>query len=158
MHNFLEQGKDMAWIADHYHINIPLTWALCLEGKTDQERFEEVEGDARAEIALRNSWAHVADILEERVAKSLGQFQQGTHQKKKFKIYARSARAFPMTWSAESSDHFGKIKADLERKGKLIEDFDIAIAAIAMAHKCGVITANQTHLKRVKNIESQSWQ
>ena len=52
-----------------------------------------VEGDARAEIALRNSWAHVADILEERVAKSLGQFQQGTHQKKQFKLYARSARA-----------------------------------------------------------------
>ena len=25
MHNFLEQGKDMAWIADHYHIDIPLT-------------------------------------------------------------------------------------------------------------------------------------
>ena len=21
MHNFLEQGKDMAWIADHYHID-----------------------------------------------------------------------------------------------------------------------------------------
>jgi len=40
MHSFLEQGKDMAWIADHYHIGIPLTWALCLEGKTDQERFE----------------------------------------------------------------------------------------------------------------------
>jgi len=56
-----------------------------------------VEGDARAEIALRNSWAHVADILEERVAKSLGQFQQGTHQKEKFKIYARSARASPIT-------------------------------------------------------------
>jgi len=26
MHNFLEQGKDMAWIADHYHIDIPLTF------------------------------------------------------------------------------------------------------------------------------------
>lgn len=56
-----------------------------------------LEGDARAEIALCNSWAHVADILEERVAKSLGQFQQGTHQKNKFNIYARSARASPTT-------------------------------------------------------------
>jgi len=44
MHNFLEQGKDMAWIADHYHIDIPLTWALCLEGKTNQERFKEELG------------------------------------------------------------------------------------------------------------------
>ncbi len=42
MHNFLEQGKDMAWIAEHYHIDIPLTRALCLEGKTDQERFVEL--------------------------------------------------------------------------------------------------------------------
>ncbi len=63
-----------------------------------------------------------------------------------------------LPWSAESSNHFGKIKADLERQGKLIDDFDIAIAAIAIAHKCGVITVNQTHFKRIKNIECQSWQ
>ena len=62
-------------------------------------REKYVEG-ARAEIALRNSWAHVADILEERVAKSLGQFQQGTHQKKKFKIYVRSARLSPIIFLA----------------------------------------------------------
>lgn len=63
-----------------------------------------------------------------------------------------------LPWSSESSDYFGKIKADLERQGKLIDDFDIAIAAIAIAHKCSVITANQTHFKRIKNMECQSWQ
>ena len=62
-----------------------------------------------------------------------------------------------LPWSSESSDNFGKIKADLERRGELIDDFDIAIAAIAMAHKCGVITANLSHFRRIGNIESKSW-
>lgn len=62
-----------------------------------------------------------------------------------------------LTWSAESSDNFGKIKADLERLGELIDDFDIAIAAIAMAHKCCVITANLGHFGRIRNLESKSW-
>lgn len=62
-----------------------------------------------------------------------------------------------LPWSSESSDYFGKIKAYLERLGKLIDDFDIAIAAIAMAHKCGVITANLSHFRRIRNLESKSW-
>jgi len=63
-----------------------------------------VLGDVRAEIALRNSLADVGDVLEERVAESLGPFQQGTHHKKKrFKIYARSARTSPNNFSATST-------------------------------------------------------
>ncbi len=62
-----------------------------------------------------------------------------------------------LSWSPESSNNFGKIKADLERRGKLIDDFDIAIAAIATAHKCGVITGNLSHFQRIRNIECKSW-
>ena len=63
-----------------------------------------------------------------------------------------------LPWSSEASDNFGKIKADLEGRGKLIDDFDIAIAAIAIAHKCGVITANLNHFRRIKNLECKSWE
>lgn len=62
-----------------------------------------------------------------------------------------------LPWTSESSEQFGEIKADLERRGKLIDDFDIAIAAIALAHKCGVITANLNHFRRIEGLESQSW-
>lgn len=62
-----------------------------------------------------------------------------------------------LPWTSESSDQFGKIKADLEQQGKLIDDFDIAIAAIAVAHNCAVITANLNHFKRINKLESQSW-
>lgn len=63
-----------------------------------------------------------------------------------------------LSWSSEASIHFGKIKADLEQLGKMIDDFDIAIGAIAMAHNCGVITSNQVHFKRIKNLEIKSWE
>ena len=62
-----------------------------------------------------------------------------------------------LPWSPESSDQFGKIKADLEHSGKLIDDFDIAIAAIAVSHKCCIISANLKHFQRIKNLKSKSW-
>jgi tRNA(fMet)-specific endonuclease VapC len=63
-----------------------------------------------------------------------------------------------LPWQPESSENYGSIKADLERRGKPIDDFDIAIAAIAMSHKCGVITANLRHFKRIINLATKSWQ
>lgn len=62
-----------------------------------------------------------------------------------------------LPWSSEASDYFGKIKVELEHRGELIDDFDIAIAAIAMAHKCGVITGNLSRFRRIRNLESKNW-
>lgn len=62
-----------------------------------------------------------------------------------------------LPWSGEASGYFGKIKAALESGGTLIDDFDIAIAAIAMAHDCGVITANLKHFRRIKGLKIKTW-
>ena len=62
-----------------------------------------------------------------------------------------------LPWQSEASKKFGEIKADLERRGKIIDDFDIAIAAIAISHECGVITANLKHFERIKDLETKSW-
>ena len=42
LHNLLSQGRDMEYIARHYNMDLPLVWALRLEGKTDQEKFKEL--------------------------------------------------------------------------------------------------------------------
>ena len=60
-----------------------------------------------------------------------------------------------LPWSSKSSEHFGRIKADLEHRGMLIDDFDTAIAAIAIAHKCGLITSNLSHFRRIENLETK---
>ena len=43
----LSQGHDMDYIARHYNMDLALVWALRLEGKTDQEKFKELEWGLR---------------------------------------------------------------------------------------------------------------
>ena len=62
-----------------------------------------------------------------------------------------------LPWIDEASSYFGMIKADLEKKGQLIDDFDIAIAAIAMSHSAGVMTANMNHFCRIRNLQCLDW-
>lgn len=47
-----------------------------------------------------------------------------------------------LTWDDQSSVNFGSIKAGMEKAGTPIDDFEIAIAAIAMGYDAAVITAN----------------
>lgn len=62
-----------------------------------------------------------------------------------------------LPWIPESSEYFGKIKAELENSGNLIDDFDIAIASIAMSHSVHVVTANLSHFKRIEGLSCQHW-
>ncbi|MBW2078517.1 MAG: type II toxin-antitoxin system VapC family toxin [Deltaproteobacteria bacterium] len=62
-----------------------------------------------------------------------------------------------LPWLFEASYNFGIIKADLETRGAVIADFDIAISAIAMAHECTVVTANLDHFSRIKRLNCRFW-
>ena len=48
MHNLLSQGRDMDYIAKHFHMDIALALALWLEGTTDQEKFKALGCGLRA--------------------------------------------------------------------------------------------------------------
>ena len=69
--------------------------------------------------------------------------------------YLEVLRQIP--WDDESSQNYGTIKANLEKRGELIDDFDIAIAAIALSHDAEVITANLAHFKRVTGLACRHW-
>jgi len=60
-------------------------------------------------------------------------------------------------WTDAVSDHFGTIKATLERKGTRIEDFDAAIAAHALAEGAVLVTANLGHMVRVPGLSVEDW-
>ena len=60
-------------------------------------------------------------------------------------------------WSDDVSDAYGEIKAALERKGERIEDFDIAIAAHAVAAGSVLVTANVKHMLRVAGLDVEDW-
>lgn len=54
-------------------------------------------------------------------------------------------------------DAFGAIKATLERRGRRIEDFDVAIAAHALATGAVLVTANTDHMSRAPGLQVEDW-
>lgn len=62
-----------------------------------------------------------------------------------------------VTWTDEVSRAFGEIKTLLEKKGQRIEDFDVAIAAHALASKATLVTADGDHMTRVPGLKVEDW-
>lgn len=60
-------------------------------------------------------------------------------------------------WTDAVSRTFGRIKAALERRGTRIEDFDLAIAAHALALDATLVTANFDHMIRVPGLRVEDW-
>jgi tRNA(fMet)-specific endonuclease VapC len=60
-------------------------------------------------------------------------------------------------WTDEVSLHFGSVKAFLERSGQPLEDFDIAIAAHALARDATLVSSNLQPMKRIPNLQLESW-
>lgn len=60
-------------------------------------------------------------------------------------------------WDDEVSDRFGTAKAALERAGTRIEDFDLAVAAHALASGAVLVTSNVRHLGRIPGLRIEDW-
>lgn len=62
-----------------------------------------------------------------------------------------------VAWTEEVSQRFGQCKASLEARGERIEDFDVAIAAHALAHGATLVTADASHMTRVPGLAVEDW-
>jgi len=60
-------------------------------------------------------------------------------------------------WSDAVSRSFGSIKADLEKRGARIEDFDVAVAAHAVALEAILVTDNVEHMRRIAGLRVENW-
>ncbi len=56
-----------------------------------------------------------------------------------------------------ASKHYGKIRSDLESKGKIIGSMDLLIAAHALSKNLTLITNNTKEFKRVNNLKVENW-
>ncbi len=57
----------------------------------------------------------------------------------------------------ETAELFGMIKAQLETKGKRLDDFDLIIAACALAHNLTLVTNNTDHFSRITDLKLVNW-
>ena len=59
--------------------------------------------------------------------------------------------------SEETISKAAEIYADLYKRGELIGDADILIAASAMVHGLGVVTNNERHFQRISDLHVENW-
>lgn len=52
---------------------------------------------------------------------------------------------------------FGMLKAQLEKEGDRLDDFDLIVASSALANNLTVITNNEKHFKRIDGLKVENW-
>lgn len=57
----------------------------------------------------------------------------------------------------EAAYIYGKIRAGLEEKGKIVSDTDMQIASIAMANNLTLITGNTKHFQDINGLYVENW-
>jgi tRNA(fMet)-specific endonuclease VapC len=62
-----------------------------------------------------------------------------------------------LDYSAQDAQAAGKIRADLERKGKRIGEYDTLIAGQAFSRNLILVTANTREFSRVKGLVVEDW-
>ena len=62
-----------------------------------------------------------------------------------------------LSYDAKASQHYGQIKASLEKKGEIIGENDIHIAAHAVSQGLILVTNNLREFNRVPNLALENW-
>ena len=62
-----------------------------------------------------------------------------------------------ITLDREIIDKASEIYAELKRRGELIEDADILIAASCLIKDMVLVTDNEGHFRRIENLEVENW-
>lgn len=57
-----------------------------------------------------------------------------------------------------AADAYGEIRADLEKKGRVIGPNDLIIASIAIANNTTLVTHNTREFSRVSGLKIEDWQ
>jgi tRNA(fMet)-specific endonuclease VapC len=61
-----------------------------------------------------------------------------------------------LAFDQRCGEHFGRLKADLLGRGRPIPDFDIAIAATAIANGCTLVSTDG-HMEEVQGLLLENW-
>ena len=62
-----------------------------------------------------------------------------------------------LAFDATSANHYGEIRAELEREGTPLGDADLRIGSIALAHGLTVVTGNVRHFRRIPGLTIENW-
>lgn len=120
-----------------------------------------MKGDARVLGRLRGTEKQAVLVPQPVLAEIAYGIARLPRSKRKDSLLSRfelvKSELLRAEWTDAVSEAFGEIKAQLERKGVRIEDFDAAIAAHAQAREATLVTANVAHMVRVPGLRVEDW-
>ncbi len=61
------------------------------------------------------------------------------------------------SFDTKSAEIYGKIRAELERKGNIIGAYDLQIAAHAVSLGAVLVTNNEKEFRRIENLKVENW-
>jgi tRNA(fMet)-specific endonuclease VapC len=120
-----------------------------------------MRGDARVLTRLRNSNKRDVSVLQPVLAEIAYGIERLPRSKRRTSLEARfelvRSELPRAEWSDAVSERFGIIKAQLEKRGRRIEDFDAAIAAHALATGAILVSANAADMLRAPGLVVEDW-
>lgn len=66
-------------------------------------------------------------------------------------------RLATLDFTGSTASVFGELKASQTHRGQTVDDFDLAIAAMAVAHDLTVATLNARHFQRIAGLTWEDW-
>lgn len=62
-----------------------------------------------------------------------------------------------LSFNAKDAGFYGRIRADLEKKGNMIGSIDLLLAAQALANNLTIVSNNRKEFKRIKDLKLEDW-
>jgi tRNA(fMet)-specific endonuclease VapC len=109
----------------------------------------------------KNLHDHFHDPLKMSVI-TLMELYYGAHKSQKITSNLAKIKTLELSFeivpvSEESAEIFGMTKAELEKKGLILDDFDLIIACSALSNNLVLVTNNVRHFQRIEGLKLTNW-
>ena len=117
-----------------------------------------LKGEPAVEKNLRN---HFHDPMKMSVI-TLMELYYGAHKSQKIASNLAKIKTLEISFqiipiSEESAEIFGMTKAQLEKAGSPLDDFDLVIASCALSNNLVLVTNNVRHFQRIEGLKLTNW-
>ena len=117
-----------------------------------------LKGEPAVEKNLRE---HFHDPMKMSVI-TLMELYYGAHKSQKIASNLAKIKTLEISFqiipiSEESAEIFGMIKAQLEKAGSPLDEFDVIIASCALSNNLVLVTNNVRHFQRIESLKLTNW-
>lgn len=110
----------------------------------------------------QHHWQHHSDDRLAVPTMAVAELEYGLFLKNSDKLWDAyrtilKGRLTVFDFTIETASVFGEMKARQTSTGKTVDDFDLAIAAIAVTHDLIVATLNVRHFRKIEGLKWEDW-